>query len=140
MSLNSALEDLRATTLKALSGTLRKVEYLAELRGPQGEYVHWGLAQVHGESAACRALQQAHQSLVSSVLCTPLKLLVGDLEQSSKAAGFTIAEYSERLRMTGAELLPPDPDPASLRHLNSVLRVLSILAKNQTADATHQAS
>src|ERR1700690_3234141 len=65
MTLNSALADLRATTLKAISGTLRKLQYLAGLRDAAGTYTHWGLARVHGELAATKALAEEHRSLVS---------------------------------------------------------------------------
>jgi hypothetical protein len=38
MSLKSALQDLKETTLSAVTGLLGKLAYLASLRGGQGRY------------------------------------------------------------------------------------------------------
>jgi hypothetical protein len=42
MTLKSALQDLRETTLAAVSGLLAKLAYLGSLRRPEGGYLHWG--------------------------------------------------------------------------------------------------
>src|ERR1700729_1458852 len=97
MSRTSALEDLRATTLKAMSGTLQKLEYLARLRDPQGSYSHWGLTRVHGELAATRALEQEHRQLISKILSMPLQRLVTEVEKTSHLAGETPSDYLCRL-------------------------------------------
>lgn len=128
MILNSALEDLRATTLKAVSGSLRRLEYFAGLRNAAGTYGHWGLARLHGERAANKALEQEHRSLVSKILSTPLRQVLGDVERSSQLAGMTPAQYVERLSQQ-FDLLPPEPGAGTARHFNSVLHALSILAK-----------
>jgi hypothetical protein len=128
MMLNSALEDLRSTTLKAISGSLRRLEYFAGLRNAEGSYDHWGLARVHGDLAATKALDQEHRSLVSGILSTPLHRLVAELEHSSQLAGTTPALYLERL-IHEADLLPREPGAGAARHFNSVLHVLSCLAK-----------
>ncbi len=128
MTLNSALEDLRTTTLKAISGSLRRLEYFAGLRNADGTYGHWGLARVHGERAANKALDQEHRSLVSRILSMPLHQVLGDVERSSQLAGMTPAQYVERLRQQ-LDLLPPEPGAGAARHFNSVLHALSVLAK-----------
>jgi hypothetical protein len=138
MSRNSALEDLRATTLKAIAGTLRKLEYLAGLRNPEGTYLHWGLARIHGELAAARALEQEHRMVISKILSTPLERLVSDAERSSEGAGVTPPVYVERL-LQQEGLLPPEPGGGSERHLNSVLQALWHLTRSRP-DATHPVS
>ncbi len=75
MTLKSALEDLSHTTLEAISGCLRKLEYLAGLRKNGGDYAHWGFNKVYGEAPANKALTTAHRAAVSDVLSTPLRNL-----------------------------------------------------------------
>jgi hypothetical protein len=130
MSRNSALEDLRATTLKAFAGTLKKLEYLVGLRDAEGTYSHWGLAKVHGELAATRALEQEHRQLVSKILATPLPRLVAEVQKASHLAGETPAAFVERLRRLQG-LLPPEPGGGCEQHLNSVMEALSSLTKSQ---------
>jgi hypothetical protein len=128
MTLNSALEDLRATTLKAISGSLRRLEYFAGLRTADGTYGHWGLARVHGDLAATKALEEEHRSLLSTILSTPIQGLLADVEHSSQLAGTTPVLYLEKL-IHDLDLLPPDPGAGSALHFSSVLHALSGLAK-----------
>jgi hypothetical protein len=132
MTLNSALEDLRATTLKAISGTLRKLQYLAGLQDAAGTYTHWGLARVHGELAATKALAEAHRSLVSTVLSTPIEGLIADVERCSELAGLPPQEFVEQLAR-GPSLLPPEPGAGAAQHLSSVLHALSSLTDSNLA-------
>jgi len=131
MGLISALEDLQQTTLKAIYGTFRKLEYLSGLREKDGAYTHWGLTRVYGDTAAKRALAQAHRSSLSKVLATPIRHLLQDAEESSQMAGTPPDAYVERLSSTSSKLLPPGPGAGSARHLNSVLHALSSLIKNR---------
>ena len=55
MTLKSALQDVKETTLAAISGLLGKLVYLASLRRAQGRYEHWGMDLVHGPESAERA-------------------------------------------------------------------------------------
>jgi hypothetical protein len=130
MTLFSALEDLRNTTLRAISGVLRRLEYLAGLKNREGSYAHWGLAHVHGDSVAEKTMAQAHREHVSRVLSTPIRELVQDVQLSSQTADMAPSLYVERLRRQGVELLPPEPGAGAGRHLNSVLHALSILVKS----------
>jgi hypothetical protein len=135
MTLHSALEDLQKTTMKAVAGGLSKLEYLAGLRGREGSYEHWGLARVYGNLAARRALAQAHRSLLSKVLATPIRKLVDEVEQSSGVAGLPPATYVDQLAASSQNLLPPGPGAGSARHLNSVLHALSSLLRAPRPDA-----
>lgn len=134
MALYSAQQDLRDTTLKAISGGLNKLQYLVDLRDTESSYSHWGLARTHGEEAASRALAEEHRQLISTLLATPVRILLEDVQRCSRAAGVAPLMYLERLcaRRTTL-LLPPEPSAGSERHLNSVLRALSELVKAQPA-------
>ena len=83
MTLISPLEDLQESTLKAIAGSLPRLEYVARLRDKEGEYSHWGLVRVYGEGNAAKALSQAHRDVLSQILSTPLRNLVRDVQQSS---------------------------------------------------------
>jgi hypothetical protein len=131
MALRSALEDLRDTTLRKVSGLLGRLEYLSRLRTKEGRYSHWGLSRIHGDAAAGEALSQAHQSTIAGVLRTPLRKMVHDAETSSEGQGIPATEYTKALHDRAEELLPPSPGAGSARPLKSVLRVLSYLTKSR---------
>jgi hypothetical protein len=129
MPLHSALEDLRDTTLRKVSGLLGRLEYLAGLRTKEGKYSHWGLARVHGEEAAGDAISQAHESTAAGILRAPLRRMVRDAEVSSEAKGVPPESFTQELLARGPDLLPTRPSAGSARHFKSVLRVLSYLTK-----------
>lgn len=131
MALRSALEDLRETTLRKVSGLLGRLEYLAHLRAPDGKYSHWGLAKTHGESAAQDALSEAHRSALAGALRTPLRRMVQDAETSSEAQGISAEDLTKRLQQDIPNLLPPSPSAGAARHLKSMLRALLHLAKTR---------
>jgi hypothetical protein len=131
MTLKSALQDLRETTLAAVSGLLARLAYLGSLRRREGGYLHWGMSLVHGEEASDRALKAAHTEVLSTVLRTPIADLVEDLRESSQESEKTAGAYVEGMREQFSELLPSPQDAASARHLNSVLVALSSLEKDQ---------
>jgi hypothetical protein len=131
MTLKSALQDLRETTLAAVSGLLAKLVYLGSLRRREGGYQHWGMSLVHGEESSERALKAAHCEILSAVLRTPIAGLVEDLWESSQDRQQTAEAYVEGMRKQFSELLPSAQDTASVRHLNSVLVALSSLEKNR---------
>jgi hypothetical protein len=131
MTLKSALQDLRETTLAAISGLLARLAYLASLRRREGGYHHWGMSLVHGEESSDRALKSAHGEVLSSVLRTPISALVEDLRESSQDSKKTAEAYVEGMREQFDELLPSPQDAVSASHLNSVLIALSSLEKSQ---------
>ena len=136
MSLLSALEDLQTTTLKAIAGSLRRLEYLASLRREDGSYTHWGLSRIYGELRARRALADAHRAQLSSILATPIRNLEKDVRESSDEAGVSPRAYLERLSSSTPLLLPRNPGAGSSRHLSSVLHALSSLQKTRKSDAS----
>jgi hypothetical protein len=133
MTLRSALQDLRETTLAAISGWLGRLAYLGSLRRPDGGYLHWGMALVHGEEASERALKAVHTEVLSTVLRTPISGLVEDLRESSENSGQPPASYVQGMAEQVNQLLPVPQDAASARHLNSVLVALSSLERSRKA-------
>ncbi len=140
MTLKSALQDVKDTTLAAVAGLLGKLAYLASLRGPQGRYEHWGLEAVHGPESSERALKSAHAEVVTGILRAPLASLEKDLQHSSRGSGVTARTYVQSLRERFEDLLPGErKDSPAASHLNSVLVALSSLEKGR-ARATLSAS
>jgi len=132
MTLKSALQDVKETTLAAVSGLLGKLVYLASLRRAQGRYVHWGMEQVHGPESSERALKTAHAEVMAGVLRTPLASLVEDLDESSRDSGVAAQAYVEGMRARVEDLLPGErQDSPAASHLNSVLLALSSLQKHR---------
>lgn len=131
MSLKSAAEDLQARTLRAVSGLLGKLDYLAGLRQGDGSYAHWGLSRVHGDAATQRALSEAHRGVVSAILRTPLRRLLQDLAGPSRPAQEDPTHLLRRLSDTSSQVVPQNPGPGASRHLSSVLRALAGLTKTR---------
>jgi hypothetical protein len=131
MTLKSALQDLRETTLAAISGLLAKLAYLASLRDREGGYLHWGMSLVHGPEPSDRALKAAHGEVLGRVLRTPLNSLVEDLRESSQESAVSSETFVQGMCGRLNELLPAQQDEASVRHLNSVLVALSALEKSR---------
>ena|SRR5215469_1063603 len=133
MTLKSALQDIKETTLAAVSGLLGKLAYLASLRQRRGRYQHWGMEAVHGQEPAERALKAAHMEIVSRILRTPLASLVQDLQDSSRGSGVEPQLYIDQMKENFEDLLPPDGRQNSTvpSHLNSVLLALSSLERNR---------
>jgi hypothetical protein len=132
MTLKSALQDVKETTLAAVSGLLGKLAYLASLRRGQDGYQHWGMALVHGAESSDRAMKTAHAEVVADVLRAPMASLVDDLEESSRNSGVSARAYVEGMRGQFEDLLPgARKDSPAASHLNSVLLALSSLEKTR---------
>jgi hypothetical protein len=132
MTLKSALQDVKETTLAAVSGLLGKLAYLASLRRAQGRYEHWGMQAVHGAESSERALKTAHAEVVAGVLRMPLARLEEDLQESSQNSGVEAHSYIEGMRGSFDDLLPGErKDSPDASHLNSVLVALSSLEKHR---------
>jgi hypothetical protein len=131
MTLKSAFEDVIGTTLAAISGIIARLNYVSGLRSASRKtYAHWGLGRVYGETAADRALAEAHRLLFLKLLRTSLRTLREDVEISC-GEEVTADEYIANLRNNVAALLPEDLGGGSERHLNSVLLALSALPKSR---------
>ena len=140
MTLRSALQDVKETTLSAISGLLARLAYLGSLRRAHGRYDHWGMELVHGREASDKALKAAHSELIGRVLRTPLASLEDDLRESSESSGMAPREFAQELQAKLEELVPEGRENTpSSTHLNSVLRALSSLERNR-ARATRSTS
>jgi len=132
MTLKSALQDFKETTLAAVSGLLGKLAYLGSLHRKPGHYAHWGMQAVHGVESSERALKTAHTEILARVLRTPLASLVDDLQESSRENGVNAMQYVDEMREGFDALLPAgSSDSPAAGHLNSVLVALSSLQKNR---------
>jgi hypothetical protein len=132
MTLKSALQDLKETTLAAVSGMLGKLAYLASLRHARGHYEHWGMEAVHGPESSERALRTAHAEVVTGVLQMPLASLEEDLEESCRGSEIAADTYIEQMQNRFPDLLPGEREDAPVAsHLNSVLVALSKLQKHR---------
>ena len=140
MTLRSALQDLKETTLSAIAGTLARLAYLGSLRRSHGRYQHWGMEIVHGQESSERALRTAHAEVVGNILRTPLEALERDLQESSQGIGVGAQEFADQMQGRLEELVPEGrEDSPSSSHLSSVLLALSSLERNR-ARATRSTS
>ena len=132
MTLKSALQDVKETTLSAISGLLARLAYLGSLRRAHGHYDHWGMELVHGREASEKALKAAHSEVMGRVLRAPLSLLEQDLRESSEFTGTAPREFAQQMQGRLEELVPDGRENTpSATHLNSVLRALSSLERNR---------
>ena len=131
MTLKSVKEDLKVRTLRAISGLLGQLGYLASLRQEDGSYSHWGLSRVHGEAAAQEALAEAHQGVVTKILRAPLCRLLNDVQDSCADRKQEQIEFLGELQDRESRILPVKAGVGSRRHLSSVLDALLALAKSR---------
>jgi hypothetical protein len=132
MTLKSALQDVKETTLSAISGLLARLSYLGSLRRTHGHYDHWGMEVVHGREASERALKAAHSEVIGRVLRAPLASLEEDLQESSEFSGIGPRQFADEMQARLEELVPDGRENTpSSTHLNSVLRALSSLERNR---------
>lgn len=131
MTLKSAMQDLQERTLRAVSGLLGQLDYLAGLRSQDGLYSHWGLERVHGEEATRRALRDAHKGVVTNILRTPLRNLVRDAEESASVRGTETSQLLQALREHPEQVVPANAEVGTERHLSSVLHALLRLVRNR---------
>ena len=137
MTFRSAIDDVLDVSLAAVSGIVRKLEYLSSLRETTDSYSHWGLARVYGEEAAQQALAEAHRMIFLAILRTSLRTLRDDVAVSSGEEQKLAEDYVRDLRGRLPSLLPSDMGGGSARHISSVLHALSSLASTQAKTRPH---
>jgi len=120
MTIFSAIEDLSARTLAAISGTWHRLRYVARLRQPDGSYRHWGLERTYGTERAQTAIRNAHEGFFLELLRSPLRHLVREVDDS-------ITEDAAR----ASDLMPADRRGGSARHFASVLHALRALRRQR---------
>lgn len=135
----SAFEDLLKRTLGPVAGLWGKISYLASLRDGKGIYEHWGFTRSHGELSAQNAFSQAHSSLFSQILRTPLSELLEDLEVAASKREVSPAELIAELREQTARSIPRNLAGGTARHFNSVLDAL-FLVHSARQNSIHRAA
>ena len=121
----SAFEDIKIRTLPKIPGLLPKLLYVAELRGNDGAYQHWGHARTHGEEASQAAFARVHGELFSELLRTPISELAaaGSEENLQQWQG-----QVTRLLELQSKVVPTDASRWSTLHFNSVVLALRMLS------------
>ena len=119
MTLASAYEDFRQSTLGVLPGLWARLCYVAGLRGSGGDYRHWGMARTYGSHASQKAVAAAHSELFLAVLRTPLRQIGSEFQAVEKS--------SEPLDW--ALCVPADMGGGSAAHFNSIVSALQALAE-----------
>ena len=132
MTFQSPFDDFVLNSLAPIPGLLDKLDYVASLRQGDGSYCHWGLARVHGESAAQQAASEAHRQLFTRILSTPLAHLLDDVTHSQKGLSLGVKEYLGYLTQRLPALAPPGAGDGPRLHFNSVLHAVSALARAQS--------
>jgi len=138
MKLLSAAEDLALRTLENVNGSLGKLLYLGNLRGSDGRYCHWGLAQVHGETESEIAAKDAHTAALKEVLRKPIQELWNEVAETADSN--EKAKKRELVLQGQAKLLPEGCSRRSESHFNSVLRALAELDRAQKQGSTRPAA
>lgn len=123
MRFRSAKEDLEETTLRALTGQIGRLDYLAGLRQDPGGYEHWGLTKVYGEAGAQAALGAAHAESANAILRRTLPELAAE-------AGERAGEIFER---PAAEALPEGSDALGAAHFSLVWNALRSVARRRAS-------
>lgn len=132
---DSPADDFSKKTLAAVDGTLGKLQYVAGLRKINGEYFHWGMARVHGDSNTSVAIGQAHTNLFLTLLRTPLRALWEEAAELAREQGAEVPAYVSKLTEAGDLLIPSQLRGGGRRHFNSILLALCSLAGVQAPKA-----
>ena len=138
MKLLSAAQDLTIRTLENVQGTLGKLLYLGSLRDPEGRYIHWGMAQVHGDEESQAAAKDAHAAALKAVLRKPISELWNEVAGSPDAKDQ--GRKRQQVLKAQTNLLPEGCSRRSESHFNSVLRALAELDREQKQDPTRPAA
>ena len=94
------IEDISENSLSAISTFFGRLNYLASLRDASASrYQHYGLEEVHGESATQFGLAFCHQELLFRLLEMPLEEQEQDLREFlaglDEAPGDVVAHWRE---------------------------------------------
>lgn len=133
----SPFEDFQARTLSALTGLWAKLLYMAELRKDGGKYHHWGHSRVHGESQSQAALARAHSELYITLLRTPVRELIREIETTSSLSDARTLD--ETVATAQQRIFPADLEGGSPLHFNSVVLAVSLVREKQRA-SSHSAA
>jgi hypothetical protein len=131
MTLLSAEQDFSERTLAAIHGALRRLLYVAGLRGVDGRYEHWGMLKIHGEAATQSAIRQSHAGALLDVVRTPVQQLDAELRMSEDQV------LADAAKAHPERMLPEGTPKAAALHLSSILLALDALARRRQ-QSTHR--
>jgi hypothetical protein len=114
MTFLCAKDDFVVRTLNSLQGCWSRLLYAAQLRQPDGSYLHWGLARTHGAEKAQHAIEQAHRELFREALRLRMQEIAGQCSVSEAHAA-----NEQKLA-----LLPAGVSRAEQLHFNAVIFAL----------------
>ena len=122
MTISSAYDDFSARTLSTLAGAWQRLQYLAELRAPDGRYRHWGMARTFSDDAAQRTLAQVHSELFLEILRTPLRRMADG--------------SSAELLAAASAYLPANIEGGTPEHFSSIVSALAALSEARRPSPT----
>src|SRR5262249_44624604 len=120
-------------TLSALSGLWAKLLYMAELRSDDGKYHHWGHSRVHGESGSQIALSKAHSELYITLLRSPIRELVEEINDGSDTR--EVVGKIACCKKHKKQMIPENLEGGSPRHLNSIALAVRLVYEQQRASS-----
>ena len=125
----SAREDFLSRTISVLRGVWSKLNYIRELRRPDGTYEHWGLDKTHGELETNKAIAHVHSDLYLQLLRTPLQELLAQLELSAKDSDCSPRQLAWQLYQYQRKITPKELRGGPPEHLRSVLITTDLLTR-----------
>lgn len=128
----SVFQDFMKRTLNLLNGVWSRLNYIRELKTPDGSYEHWGLSKIYGERAAHDAIADIHSELYLQLLRTPLQELHEQLSLAAEDANCSRRELIDQLLQQRKRIMPADLRGGEPEHFRSVLvinRLLSLHSK-----------
>ena len=134
----TAFEDFMLRTMDVLQGVWSKLNYIRELRAPDGSYEHWGLARIHGEETTHAMIADVHSELYLQLLRTPLPELLEQLHLSADDADCSAAQLARQLRESTGKITPQDLRGGAPEHLKAVLLIADLLSKHSQARSVVQ--
>jgi hypothetical protein len=132
MTFLSAEEDFRIRTLGSLSGALRKLAYIVQLRG-EGRYQHWGMSRTYGDEAAQAAIARNHTNAFLDALSKPLEELRAEIDLSESQDAKESLDVLRGLRGQANAGVPADVGNGAASHLSFVLESLWLAERAKPA-------
>ena len=131
MGIQAAIADLKKRTLPGLPGDIARLVYLAATRDyNSGRYYHEGLAHIHTQEFAARALQECHNDVFQDLVRSSIEDLLGQFElyvSSGCAQADEFIDFWEKIEPYRVAI-PLTSDPISAQLFNSNVKIaLAIL-------------
>ena len=124
MQRRTAHSDLLERTLALLSSVTGRIAFLADLK-KTGEYRHWGLERVYGQTETGSALSAAHTECMLDFLRMRFPEQVRDGAEEARRLNVRTEEVVQRLHAKRAHAAPKEWSGASQEHLEWSLFVLA---------------